>query len=265
MNSSKKVAALRGLMKTAGIAAYYIPSSDPHQSEYVPACWERRQWISGFTGSAGDVLIGRKKAGLWTDGRYFLQAETQLKDSGIELFRSGEPGVPTLDAFVAKTLQAGESIGFDPAVVPRQRVMALTRALEGTGVNIKALPGNLVDAIWNERPSASGEVIKALPVKFAGENVGAKLKRLRKRLSEASADALIVSTLDSIAWLFNIRGQDVSYNPVAIAYAIVERKRATLFVDQEKVTPALRKHFGTHVTVAAYEDFEPALKQLGSK
>ena len=263
MNTRDKISALRSLMFSAGISAYYIPSSDPHQSEYVPTCWQRRQWISGFTGSAGDVLIGSTWAGLWTDGRYFLQAESELVDSGIDLFRVGEPGVLAMDSFLAKTLHEGESLGFDSMVISQARVLSLERALHGTGVHLNPLETNLIDALWQDRPSPSTQQARELPVEFAGESVAQKLQRIRQILASRSAQALVVSTLDSIAWTFNLRGADVPYNPVVIAYAIVEPEEATLFVNPEKIPQALAEQLHPGVTIAPYEDIDKALTRLG--
>ena len=265
MNTRDKIAALRSLMFSSGISAYYIPSSDPHQSEYVPTCWQRRQWISGFTGSAGDVLIGLTWAGLWTDGRYFLQAQAELADSGIDLFRVGEPRVPAMDSFLAQTLREGESVGFDPMIVSQTRAVGLERALHGTGVHLKPLETNLIDALWQDRPGPSTQQARELPVEFAGESVARKLQRIRQILTTRSAQALVVSTLDSIAWTFNLRGADVLYNPVVIAYAIVEPEQATLFVTPEKIPQALVEQLHPRVTIAPYRDIDKALIRLGAR
>ncbi|MEM7253838.1 MAG: aminopeptidase P family protein [Pseudomonadota bacterium] len=265
MNSADKVAALRRQMKTAGVSAYYVPSSDPHQSEYVPSCWQRRQWVSGFTGSAGDVLIGLKKAGLWTDGRYFIQAEEQLAGSGIDLFRMGDSGVPTLDQHITQSFTKRDTLGVDPSVVPIKRLAQLESAVAAAGASIKMLSGNLVDAIWNDRPPVSDQPVMSLPVKFAGESVSQKLKRVRASLAERGTNALVVSTLDSIAWLFNIRGADVSYNPVAIAYAIVDTQGASLFIDDAKLAAKTIRGFGKSVSVHPYDALGKALHRLGTK
>ena len=265
MNTRDKIAALRSLMSSSGISAYYIPSSDPHQSEYVPTCWQRRQWISGFTGSAGDVLVGLTWAGLWTDGRYFLQAEAELADSGIELFRAGEPGIPSIDSFLAQTLREGESVGFDPMVVSQARVLGLEHALHGTGVHLKPLVTNLIDALWQDRPSPSIQPARGLSVEFAGESMAEKLERIRQILAARSAQALVMSTLDSIAWTFNLRGADIPYNPVIIAYAIVEPEEAILFITPEKIPKALAEELHPRVTITPYEDIDKALTGLGEK
>lgn len=265
MNTRKKIQALRSRMRKAGVYAYLIPGTDPHQSEYVPACWERRQWASGFTGSAGELLVTLKGAGLWTDGRYFLQAEEQLADSGIELFRAGMPGVPTLEQYVKTSLGKRRKLGIDAKTVSAHRYQALDKAAKGSGGELVSLDGNLVDSVWADQPDLPAAPIKGLATKFAGESVASKLQRLRAAMAERGANAHIISMLDAIAWLFNIRGTDVDFNPVTISYAIVTEDSATLFIDPRKVSNALVKRIEKNVTLAPYEDFQRALNRLGKR
>jgi len=240
-NARKRIAALRELMIKAGLDAYHVPSTDPHQSEYVPACWQRRQWLSGFSGSAGDVVVTRSTAGLWTDGRYFLQAADELRGSGIKLFKQGMRGVPTLAAYLGSTLQRGQTLGVDPQLLSRAVETELSAALEPAGARLKLVEGNLVDRLWTDRPPPSKAPVEILPAELAGERVRAKLRRLRDAMAERRAAAHVLTTLDAIAWLFNIRSADVEYNPVVIAYAIVTEDAARVFCDLEKVTPAVRR------------------------
>jgi Xaa-Pro aminopeptidase len=199
MRVKERVAALRGEMKRHGVEAYLIPSADAHQSEYVPACWQRRPWISGFTGSAGDVLVTQAVAGLWADGRYFLQAEEELHGSGIRLFRSGQPGVPGLYDFLSQNLQEGQSLGVDPRTVSIRRARELESALGKAKATLRFRDPNLVDAIWSDRPGIPMGEVQALPVKFAGEATASKLKRLRKEMKDRKVHAHVLSALDAIA------------------------------------------------------------------
>lgn len=265
MKVKERVEAVRRLMKQNQVEAYLVPSSDPHQSEYVPECWQRRPWISGFTGSAGDVLITDKVAGLWTDGRYFLQAEEELRGSGIRLFRSGQPGVPSLTEFLTRNLGPGESLGVDPRTVSMRRARELRTAVTRAKASLRFLDENLVDEVWSDRPDLPKGEARPLPLKFAGESTSSKLKRLRQAMKEQKADAHVLSALDGVAWLFNIRGRDVMYNPVVIAYTIVTGGEATLFIDPEKVTPAVRQSLEPKVRLRPYEEFGAALEQLGSR
>ena len=194
MNTRAKLRKLRTVMNTMGVDAFYVPSSDPHQSEYVPANWKRRAWLSGFEGSAGDVLVfrtPRQGAGLWTDGRYFLQAETDLAGSGIRLFRMGESGVPTIEQHLSRTLVPGSVLGLDPTVVSAARADALEAAAREAGAEVKWLDENPVDLIWEHRPPASSAPVELWPVEYSGESARAKLTRIRKQMRERGALSLI--------------------------------------------------------------------------
>lgn len=264
MSAKKKIEALRKLMKQHGLSAYLVPSTDPHQSEYVPECWQRRKWLSGFTGSAGDVLVTQKEAGLWTDGRYWLQAEKELRGSGIRLFKAGESKIPKLQEYAARNLKEGEVLGVDPQVVSYERCQDLEKQLKSTGAQLGTMETNLVDLIWEDRPSIPEKPVRALPMKFTGESVSSKLRRLRKAMKEKRAEAHVFTTLDAIAWLCNIRGQDVEFNPVTISYAIVTQKEASLFVSPDKISPSVARTLGSKVTIRPYDDFASAVRELAS-
>jgi Xaa-Pro aminopeptidase len=261
MSARTRLKQLRELMRKNGVWAYLVPSTDPHQSEYVPDCWQRRPWLSGFTGSAGDLLVTLESAGLWTDGRYFLQAERELKGSGIKLFRQGVKGVPTMSAWLAQHLKKGQGVGVDPRLLSRAGAADLRGAVEGAGGKLKLLEDNLVDRIWADRPAPSKSPIEALPDELTGEPTRSKLRRLRKLMQERRVDAHVLTALDAIAWLFNIRGQDVDHNPVAIAYAIVERERVCLFIDEDKVPRDVRRALG-RCDLRPYEAMGPELARL---
>jgi Xaa-Pro aminopeptidase len=258
----KKVAALRELMIKAGLEAYYVPSTDPHQSEYVPACWQRRAWLSGFSGSAGDLVVTRAAAGLWTDGRYFIQAAEELRGSGIKLFKQGMPGVASPSAWLARTLRPGQVLGVDPQLLSRGMEAELRVALDPVGARLKLVEGNLVDRIWTDRPSPSKAPLELLPEELCGERASSKLRRLRRAMEERGVTAHVLAALDAIAWLFNVRSQDVEYNPVAIAYAIVTPDQALLFVDLDKVSGEVRRGLPRGVQLHPYEAAGAALAQL---
>ena len=258
----KRMEALRSLMKKNKIKAYLVPSTDPHQSEYLPVMWERRKWLSGFTGSAGDLTITLKKAGLWTDSRYFLQAEQQLQGSGIDLFKIGIPGVPTIPQWLKKELKAEDKVGFDPRLFSYNETQKLKSFLKEWRIKLTPIEKNLIDNIWQDQPPFPKNQIKPHPKKYAGRSIEEKLEMLRQQMKEEKVKAHILTTLDSIAWVFNIRGTDVEFNPVVIAYAIITPKKAMLFTDMEKITRAVRRHLGETVQVYDYDDFRKQLKKL---
>ena len=258
----ERIEALRGLMKKNKIKAYLVPSTDPHQSEYLPVMWERRKWLSGFTGSAGDLAITLKKTGLWTDSRYFLQAEQQLQGSGIDLFKIGIPGVPTIPQWLKKELKAEDKVGFDPRLFSYNETQKLKSFLKEWRIKLTPIEKNLIDNIWQDQPPFPKNQIKPHPKKYAGRSIEEKLEMLRQQMKEEKVKAHILTTLDSIAWVFNIRGTDVEFNPVVIAYAIITPKKAMLFTDMEKITRAVRRHLGETVQVYDYDDFRKQLKKL---
>jgi len=262
---NNKIDAIRKLMKDNGVETYLVPSSDPHQSEYVPEFWQRRKFISGFTGSAGDVVITRKKAGLWTDSRYFLQAEQELDGKVFTLFKMGLPDVPHFDDWLIRELKKGESLGLDPRVVSHKNYSALKKKLEDRGIRLKTIEKNLVDELWEGRPEPPRGKVEVHKEKYSGETTASKLQRLRAKMSEEAVDAHVVAMLDSIAWLFNIRGSDVKYNPVTISYAIVTQEKAFLFVDPGKMTEAAKKSLKGIVEVRGYDDFSSGLQILARK
>ena len=265
MTSREKVASLRQWMKKQGLTAYIVPSADPHLSEYTPDCWKRRGWLTGFTGSAGDAVVTLKEAGLWTDSRYFIQAEAQLDPEIFKLFKKGIEGTPTIEAYLAGALKRGQACGVDPNLLSHVDAQRIERALEGKGIRLRFPKENPCDLLWADRPAIPRDPVQRLSLRYAGETAEAKLERLRAALVAADADAHVIPALDAIAWLFNLRGKDVRYIPLAIAYAIVTRKAAQLFIDENKVPAAVRRSLADAVEVHPYEAVGKALSDLGRK
>ena len=261
-----RLARLRDAMREHEVAAYLVPSSDPHQSEYVPEHWARRAWASGFTGSAGDLVVGLEGGGLWTDGRYHLQARQQLRGTGIRLFPVGEKGVPTIEEHLAKTLPRKSAVGVDPAVVGMRRARRVVEALAPAGVTLEPIDENLVDVVRGPVPRRRARArVVPLPTRFAGETSASKLRRVRRAMRERGADALVVTTLDAIAWLFNVRGSDVAYNPVVIAYAVVTADEAVLHVDRGKLDPSAKAHLKRTARVEPYAAIRRTLRGLARR
>lgn len=235
MEVKEKIHRLREQMKEKGIDAYIIPSFDAHQSEYVAEHWKSRAWISGFTGSAGTVVITMNEGGLWTDGRYFIQAEKQIKGSGLKLFKMGQPNVPTYIDWLKDLIPAGGCVGFDSKVFPQSKVKDLEKKFSKKGIKLNG-KFDLIDIIWEDRPEIPVTPIIVHDVKYAGKSTMEKLELVRKEMKKQGADYYLLSSLDDIAWLFNIRGNDVHNNPVIISYAIICNEKAYLYVDRRKVT-----------------------------
>lgn len=266
MTTRTKLAALRELMKKHKLAAYYVPSVDPHQSEYLPECWKRRQWLSGFTGSAGDLLVTARKAGLWTDSRYWLQATEELAGSGIDLMKLGQPETPDLVDWAVSRLKAGQVVGVDPRVMSVAAAERFAATLGEHGIKMRYLARNLIDALWRDRPAPSLAPVSIHSSRHAGETTASKLKRLRAALREHGARAHVLCALDTIAWLFNLRSADIEYTPVAIAYAVVTDRTAFLFVDPRKITSQrVAAALARHAKVRSYTDLPDTLRDLGRR
>ncbi|XP_027360008.1 aminopeptidase P1 isoform X1 [Abrus precatorius] len=235
------LSALRSLMASNSppLDALVVPSEDYHQSEYVSARDKRREFVSGFSGSAGLALVTKNKALLWTDGRYFLQAEQQLSDQW-ELMRIGED--PAVDIWMADNLRKDASIGVDPWCISIDTAQRWERAFAGKQQRLVQTTKNLVDEVWINRPPAEINAVIVHPLKFAGRSVANKLKDLRKKLVQDQARGIIFTALDEVAWLYNIRGSDVAYCPVVHAFAIVTSNSAFIYVDKQKVSVEVKTH-----------------------
>ncbi|MBN2596471.1 aminopeptidase P family protein [Labilibaculum sp.] len=235
MTVAERVNALRSLLHEKNIHAYIITSTDPHMSEYVPDRWTTRQWLSGFTGSAGTLVITQEKAGLWTDSRYFLQAETQLEGSGIELFKMGTAGTPTQNEWLSGELPINPNVGFDGTCFSVAQTRELKNKLGDLGINIIE-EFDLVNEIWENRPELPNKPIFDHEVCYSGQTRYSKLLKIRKQMEECECNFHFVASLDDVAWIFNIRGNDIDYNPLALAYAIIGIESATLYLSEDQIS-----------------------------
>lgn len=261
-NIPERIAALREAMKQHKIDAYIIPTSDPHMSEYPADCWKYREWISGFTGSAGTVIITADKARLWTDSRYFLQASTQLEGTGIELFKMMLPETPTIPEFLTHELKEGQTVGLNGETYSLADARSLEKALAEKEIKLNT-NASLIDPIWKERPAIPEAPMFEMPIELSGKSTEDKLIDINKMLHKAGADCTILSALDEVAWTFNIRGTDVAYNPVVISYAFVSEKESVLFVNPKKIPAEIAEHLKKEgVTLADYGMLATFLSRL---
>lgn len=235
----KELIALRSAMERSGVDAYVIPTDDFHGSEYVGDYFKCREYISGFTGSAGTLVVTADWAGLWTDGRYFLQGAEQLAGSGIELCKMGQPGVPTVQQWLETHLTAGQVLGFDGRTMTAGTGRALERAMEKHGVRL-CYDKDLAGAVWTDRPALSKAPAWELDVQYAGRTRKDKLDALRADVQKAGADCYILTSLDDLAWLLNIRGGDVDCCPVVLGYLLLDAGEIRLYTDESKFSPELR-------------------------
>jgi Xaa-Pro aminopeptidase len=257
-----RLAALRQAMRQRGVDAVIVPSSDPHLSEYLPTRWRGRAWLSGFTGSVGTFIATQDFAGVWTDGRYFTQAETELAGSGIALMKIASGSGTEYVGWLAATLQAGQVAAVDGAVLGLAIARLLQGALEGKGVTLRT-DIDLLDDVWPDRPGLPAEPVHEHEAPFATTPRSEKFAALHAAMAQHGANRHLLSTLDDIAWLFNLRGADVSFNPVFAAHALVGAEHATLFVADGKIRPALQAKLAAEgITVAPFGRATAALAEL---
>ena len=234
MTTDNKISALRKLMKNNSIDAYIIPSTDPHMSEYAAEFWESRKWISGFNGSAGTVVVTLKEAGLWTDGRYYLQGEQQLSGSEIKLFKQGMSGVLDFDKWLVSVLNKNDVVGVDSSVYSVTAYNSLKSVLEENSLNING-DHDFIKDVWADRPSLPDTQAYIVDENYTGESITSKIERIRSEFNVKEVNSHLVATLDDIAWILNIRGADVAYNPVTVSYILMESDKTTLFIDRNKL------------------------------
>lgn len=262
---AERINKLRELMKENGIDIYIIPTADFHQSEYAGAYFKAREFMTGFTGSAGTAVITQNEAGLWTDGRYFIQAANQLQGTPVKLFKMGEPGVPTIKEYLKDILQEGETIGFDGRVVSMHEGTSYEEIAADKHGHI-CYEKDLVDRIWTDRPSMSKEKAYRLEEKFTGESTASKLARIRKVMEEKGATSHVFITLDDICWTLNIRGNDVAYTPVVLSYAIITMDKMHVYLDEDKFSEDLKQALVKDgVVFHPYNDIYEDIKHLDKK
>lgn len=234
-NTLPRLLSLRAEMAALGIDAFIIPGTDPHQSEYYADFWDCRTWISGFDGSAGTAVVTAQEAGLWTDSRYFLQADEQLKDSGFVLFKDGLPETPSYIEWLSEVLPANATVAIDGTQFSTTVVESMISTFGKRGIQL-VTSFTPFDKIWQNRPTLPKTPFFVHEEKYSGESAASKIERTMQAVENSGCNALLLSALDEIAWLFNIRGKDVMCNPVVYAYAYIDNNRRILFIDKDKVT-----------------------------
>ncbi|KAE8150708.1 hypothetical protein BDV25DRAFT_129331 [Aspergillus avenaceus] len=253
VDTTARLSKLRQLMQENKVDVYIVPSEDSHQSEYIAPCDGRREFISGFSGSAGTAIISMSKAALSTDGRYFNQASKQL-DNNWQLLKRGVEGFPTWQEWTTEQAEGGKVVGVDPALFTPSGARSLSETLKKNGSSLVGVQQNLVDLVWGkDRPAPPREKVKVHPERFAGKSFQEKITELRKELESKKSSGFIVSMLDEIAWLFNLRGSDIPYNPVFFSYAIITPTTTELYVDADKLTPEVTAHLGQDVVIKPYD------------
>ena len=258
----ERIERLRNIMKEKNIYAYIIPSSDYHQSEYVGEYFKTREYMSGFTGSAGTLVVTQDEAGLWTDGRYFIQAENELKGSYIKLFKIGEEGVPTVEAYIIDKMPKDGVLGFDGKVISSKEGESLAKKLEFKNTSIEYAK-DLAHEIWEERTSLPDKKAFLLGVEYTGKSYSEKLSRVREAMKEKNVTTHVLTTLDDIAWLFNIRGGDVKSNPVVLSYAVIKLDEIYLFVDENKLNEEIKNELNKENTIIKpYDEVYEFVKTL---
>ncbi|MBQ8223858.1 MAG: aminopeptidase P family protein [Bacteroides sp.] len=263
-NIKQRIEALRAIMRAEGVSAFIVPSTDPHMSEYVAPHWQSREWISGFTGSAGTVVVTLHEAGLWTDSRYFLQAAEQLEGSGIGLYKEMLPETPSIPTFLKEKLEAGASVGIDGKVFSTSEAQGLQEALKASGITLQSIDDPM-DKIWAERPPMPEAPAFIHELKYAGRSIEEKLADIRKEMQQVGAEALLISALDEIAWTLNLRGSDVHCNPVVISYLLIEQSHTRLFINPSKLTPEVTVYLqAAGISLHSYEEIDTFLQQLSA-
>jgi len=259
-----RIKALRTIMEKEGIAAFIIPSTDPHLSEYVAPHWESRKWISGFTGSAGTVVITHHEAGLWTDSRYFLQAAQQLEGTEIVLYKEMLPETPSIPAFLSAHLKAEETVGIDGKMFSATQVALLKKELAEANISIKAITDPM-ETLWTDRPSIPNNPAFIYNIRYAGKSCEEKIETIRKTILKNGAKYILLTALDEIAWTLNIRGNDVHCNPVVISYLLIGQDCVHFFIEPEKITKELAAYLQHNkIEIHSYNEIEQFLKQLNN-
>ncbi len=262
---NKRINELRHLMYDNGIDVYIVCTDDYHNSEYVGDYFKEREFISGFTGSAGIAVITNDEALLWTDGRYFIQAEMELKDSEFKLMKIGVPGVKKISEYLCDTMLDGDTLGFDGRTVSVAFVKNIDEGLKGRKVNL-VYDVDLIDYIWSDRPELSKKPVFELDIKYAGVSREEKISKIRSEMEKTGADVLLITALDEIAWILNLRGDDVLCNPVFLAYMIIEKDKVHLFINESILNENIKeKLIETGVSINRYNDFYSKINEYKEK
>lgn len=264
MTSKEKIAVLREEMQKNKVDAFIVYSADPHMSEYLPAEWQERAWLSGFLGSAGFVVVTRDKAGLWTDGRYYTQAAQELEGSGIDLFKDGLEGTPHYIDWIISEIPADGKVAVNALATAHANWELLTGKLNGKGITLADAP--LLKEIWKERGTPSKNPVFVHPVERAGKSVADKIAAIRQKMETQEATVHIISSLDDVAWTLNLRGSDVESNPVFLGYIVITKNETLLFTDLEKLEVESRKEMeDAWVKMKPYEEFFNCLKGFSNE
>lgn len=257
-----RLAALRTVMKKEGIDFYMMPTADFHNSEYVNDYFKVREYFCNFTGSNGTLLVWQEGAGLWTDGRYFIQAENELKGTSVELFRMLDDGVPTIEEFLAKEMKDGQTLGFDGRVIATMDGKEYEKKLADKKITF-AYEKDLAEEVWKDRPAFPVGKVTVLDEAIAGKSVEEKLKETREKLVAEGAESMLLTKLDDLMWLFNIRGCDVECNPVAMSYGYITQEKCVCFIQNMALNAQVKEYFATHnIEVAEYDSVVDYLKAM---
>lgn len=247
----QRLSIFRDEMRKTGVAACIIPGTDPHASEYIADYWKERVWLSGFDGSAGTAVVTLEQAGVWTDSRYFLQGSEQLKDTGFELMKMGLPDTPDMLTWLGRVLKPGEKVAVNPQMFSLNAYASMEKELTMNGLQL--IDADIPATAWTERTPLPRDPFFVFSAERSGQTTTQKIQAVRNEMQKAHADVFVMSALDDIAWLFNIRGRDVDYNPVVIAYAMLDEKECILYVDEEKLTTDTASYLATEkVSVKPY-------------
>ncbi len=260
---AQRLSALREVMQREHLDAFVFPSTDPHHSEYTPARWKGREWLSGFDGSAGTAVVTMHSAVLWTDSRYFIAAADQLADTEFQLMKIKVASTPTIEEWLGRELQAvnGAQVGVDGMVTSVEVVETLISRLRRQGGITVRTNFDPLEQIWRDRPPVPADKVVIQPLEFAGESAASKIGRVRQALRGLHADGMLVSALDDVAWTLNLRGSDVHCNPVFVAYLLISSAAATLYINKEKLTPEVEAYLaGQGVQTADYGEVKRGLR-----
>ena len=261
-----RLASLRQEMEARQLSAFIIPSTDPHAGEYVPEHWETRKWISGFTGSAGTAVITLDDAGLWTDSRYFIQAEEQLAGTGIRLFKDRLPETPSISEWLGSILKKGDQVGIDGWVNSHHEAQSLQNKLRKNGLSLITMTEDIIDHLWEDRPSLPKTPVFILDETRTGASCTEKISRIREAITKNGASSIILSALDEIAWTLNLRGNDVHCNPVFISYLLISAEGNTLYILEDKITDEVRTYLKEHhVEIKTYPALAKDLRSFKEK